>query len=610
MSARRKCGRVSGAVVEGAAASGLPRGAVSCSPALRSAVASDTSVRRAGRTPPHCGSPRASTSALSRNRSPGAWRAAARCLRRWGGVGLTASLLGCGGADLEGAPDEGVVAGPGTSDGEDDASADAIVFDVGRELRLTAGTERTLTLRVSPPGEHAVRLALVGDGRGAFLSEALVRTDANGEATFVLTVTAADSEFSVRAAVGGTQSELRVVTLPAETATLTITPYYAGDRELANWVASVHLGARCEELEGTPPPDGQAAVQAAGSGPIVLTGVPAGRALAAVVRSSQLAGGCHDVEPIRAGTQANVSVEILDRPMQVRDVSLRLELGLLTQSPDLLPALDELVYRTVAPMVAGLSDDLEAVLQAMAAAAAPPEAFEAARQSNNWRTLLVQNLDPGLAGTGLRSTARGWMQDGLDRLAEPDAIVGTLTSGTSGSVAVLALESFGGLLPAAAGFEPEHPAAVAAESNDFLRIGTSLDWEPRAFLVNIAALEAAGDFPGATPPEALALTFGCEEVADLLVPGTGGGEAFAGCDEACVQGLCEQAMETLWSRVERASVPTALWDISAAARATLDGQARPAQIQGSWAGTLDVSGFGDAPMGGPLSGTPPLELSE
>jgi hypothetical protein len=101
----------------------------------------------------------------------------------------------------------------------------------------------------------------------------------------------------------------------------------------------------------------------------------------------------------------------------------------------------------------------------------------------------------------------------------------------------------------------------------------------------------------------MAEQFGCDDVASILVESSSiEGEAFAGCDEACTSALCATAMVELWLRVAESGLPAVPWQISAAARAQVDAQARPTGVDGSWVGSLEVDGFPTTPIGGPLSG--------
>jgi hypothetical protein len=524
---------------------------------------------------------------------------------------LAAALVfpcGCSGSDLPDGSDPDI--GPGTPDLVfDDSGATQVIFDVGEDLTLPAGSEQVLHLQVLPQGKHTIRLALVGTSTDAFLSKGIVDTDEHGVAPPVtLTVVEANSEFTVRAAVGRIEKALHVVTLPAITGTLVLTPYYAGTRDIDEWVASVHVDGRCEDLAGTPPPDGDFRTTAPFGQNIRLQNVPAGRRLAVVVRSEGIVGGCHDADPIPAGTEANVSLEVVNRPLQIDSLTMDVSFGLIL-SLDLLPALDELIYRAVSPMVAGASDDLEAVLQAMAAASTSPQAFTDARNANGWRNVLLAALDPALAGNGLRTLSRRWMQSGLTRLTPDDAIRGSLSSMPVGESGSLTLASVAGLDPEEAGFEPAHVASIDTDTNDFVRIGATLPWHPTPLLANLAKLEAVVQFPEATTAaQALGRAFDCENVATLLVDANGAappGQSFAGCNLACTVDLCSQAMVTLWSRIDGSDLPVVPWEITAAAQAELDVEAQPEALDGNWAGSLVVDDFGTAPMNGAFGALKP-----
>src|SRR5688572_7930394 len=286
-------------------------------------------------------------------------------------LSLMATAVGCG-TSLSPEADDPPSMEPEGPDPFPDSGAETLTFNVGPELLLQAGAQQVLEVTVEPPGEHTVRLAVLGDGAEAYLSESIVVTDSGGVTPPVtLAVVSAGNDFIVRAAVGNLRSELHVVTLPASTGTLVVTPTYTKTRPVAEWTASVHLDKRCEDLTGTPPPDGSLPRAAADGEAIYLASVPVGRALAVVMRAEQFAGGCRNVDPIQAGTETPVSVEVMDRPMHVDGTDLALSLGL-ALSGEVVPALEELIFRAVAPMAGGAADDLEAVLVAMAQQADTP----------------------------------------------------------------------------------------------------------------------------------------------------------------------------------------------------------------------------------------------
>ena len=515
---------------------------------------------------------------------------------------MAALLLPCGcGASADELSSDPEQTGTPESPFEDSGATQVRFLGANGDLTLTAGTEQELSLEVLPLGRHTIRLALVGDAGQAFLSKSIIQTDEQGVAEPVtLTVLEGNTTFTVRATAGRVEAELRVVTLRADTGTLVIAPQYAGNREVERWVASVHVGKSCAELEGTPPPDGEIATESPRGQMIRLSNVPAGQRLAVVVRSGQIIAGCNDVAPITTGAEANVRLEVIDRPMQVDNLALDVSFGLFLTS-DALPAFDELIYRAVSPMVAGASNDLTAVLNAMGDAASSPQAFNNARVANDWTGVLIDNP---LAGNGLRTLTRTWMQSGLNRLAPSDSFRGTLSTedGVSGTLSIL---SVAGLAPEEAGFEADHPTSIDTETNDILRIGTTLMWQPSPLLANLAKLEAVVQFPEATTAaQALARAFDCSNVATRLVAANQL-SSFASCDVDCFSDLCSQAMVTLWSRVDGSDLPMIPWDISAAAQAELDDTAHPASLDGGWAGSLPVENFGTAPMTGDFGGLKP-----
>lgn len=509
---------------------------------------------------------------------------------------------GCGASADDLSPDSGDSGTP-ESPFEDSGATQVRFLGESGDLTLTAGAEQELSLEVLPLGRHTIRLALVGDAGQAFLSKSIIQTDDRGVAEPVtLTVLEGNTAFTVRAAAGRVEAELRVVTLRADTGTLLIAPQYAGNREVDQWVASVHVGKSCDELEGTPPPDGEIAIESPRGQMIRLSNVPAGQRLAVVVRSEQIIAGCNDVAPITTGAEANVRLEVIDRPMQVDDLALDVNFGLFLTS-DALPAFDELIYRAVSPMVAGASNDLTAVLNAMGDAASSPQAFSNARVANDWTGVLLANMNSTLAGNGLRTLSRTWMQTGLDRLSPSDAFRGTLST-EDGIVGTLSIASVAGLVPEEAGFEADHPTSIDTETNDILRIGTTLMWRPSPLLANLAKLEAVVQFPEATTAaQALAQAFDCSNVATRLVAANQ--QSPFACNLDCFADLCSQAMVTLWSRVDGSDLPMIPWNVSAAAQAELDDTAHPASLDGGWAGSLPVQDFGTAPMTGDFGGLKP-----
>lgn len=482
-------------------------------------------------------------------------------------------------------------------------------FQPPNELTLFAGQASQLVVQVTPPGKHTVRFALLGKTEDAFLDPSVVETGTDGRAETRLTALSAASSFTVRAAAGRVSGTLDVVTLEASLASLDITPSYAGSRPVVEWVASVHLGTTCSALQGVPFPDGL--LVARGPYSVHIEGITAELPLAVVIRAGQYAGGCRSLTPLRANSLSSVSIDVIDRPMQTTDLSLSVALGVEpTDAPN--PALDALAFRAASALAGTASDDLAALLDAMSALATDPAAFATARAAQGWRAALVGGLAPDLPGSGLRTLVQNWMRIGIELLEAPGAFEGTLTSlapagaasAAPGGAAILSIESVIGLSPSQTGFEQENTATAVAETEDFLRIGATLSWQPSPFFSAAATRAALDRDPArASAADAMAEEFGCDDVASIIVAaGNAPGQAFPGCDETCALGLCRSAMSELWSRVAESALPAVPWQISVASRAQIDDAARPTGVVANWIGTLTVPDFGTTPIQGPFSG--------
>jgi hypothetical protein len=521
---------------------------------------------------------------------------------------LVWAVLGCGGSGADGealAPPAPEMPQPIFPD----TLASAVEFQPPGELMLFAGQASQLVVQVTPPGKHTVRFALLGKTENAFLDPSVVETGEDGRAETRLTALTAASSFTVRAAAGRVSGTLEVVTLEASLASLDVTPTYAGSRLVVEWVASVHLDTTCSALQGVPFPDGR--LVSRGPAPVRVERITAELPLAVVVRAGQFAGGCRSLMPLRANSLSPVMIDVMDRPMQTTDLSLSVAFGVEpTEAPN--PALDELAFRAASALAGNASDDLAALLDAMSALSTDPAAFEAARAAQGWRAALVGGLAPDLPGSGLRTLVQNWMRSGIELLEAPDAFQGTLTSlapaggalPAADGAALLSIESVIGLSPVQTGFDQENTATAVAETEDFLRLGATLSWQPSPFFSAAATRAALDRDPARTSAaDAMATEFGCDDVASLIVAaGTVPGDAFPGCDETCVLGLCRSAMGELWSRVAGSGLPPVPWQISVASRAQIDDAARPTRVDGNWIGTLTVPDFGTTPIQGPFSG--------
>lgn len=532
--------------------------------------------------------------------SRGSYRSAAR-LARWAVVAGCAGTLACGAP--EPGPSDPPPPPPPEEEPFEDTGATSVEFVNGPEVTLFAGSSQALAVQVSPPGEHVVRFALLGDPRDAFLSDGVLTTNPDGTATTTLTVLTSSSGFAVRAAAARVSGLLRVVTQPSRGGTVVIAPNYPGVRSVSSWVASYHLNTTCGELVGIPYPDGTAPVTLPAAAEVRLSRVPADQALAVVIRAQRFAGGCRNLTSVRANVETIVPIDVMDRPMQVGDLSMRMSFAI-EASEAVNPALAELAFRAVSPLIGAASDDLAALLDAMSELSADPAGFEQARAERDFRGVLLQTLPEELPGAGLRNIVRAWMLDGLEALEEPGAIQGRVAAVEEDGSTSLALESILALTPEEAGFAAQNVATVSAETNDQLRIGTTLEWRPSPLLAAAARNAALAEDPTRTSiADAMAQEFQCPEIATALADAGDGGEAFPGCNGVCMLDLCQRGMAALWSRVAESNLPVVPWQISSAAQATVDAEARPDRMEGVWAGSLTVGEpLGTTPIQGPFTG--------
>lgn len=511
---------------------------------------------------------------------------------------LAAAAVGCGGSDS--ASSDLPPAQAGSDDGVfADTGVVGLTFEAGAEVALVAGESHVLYVQVQPAGRHTVRFAVLQamDG-GAFLSDDVVETRDDGSAETRLTVLSATSPFTIRAAAGRVESTLRVVPIEAAVATLLVTPKYGGDRAAGRWSASVHVDQTCAGLQGVPYPDGTHLATTTAP-PVQLEGVPANRPLAVVVRAEQFAGGCRGLSPLLANSRTEIEIEVFDRPMQISDLDLGLGFSV-EAAEELHPALKELAFRAASALTSG-GTDLGAVLDTMGTLSDDPTAFELARASQGWVALLATSLTEQVASTGLRAKVQSLMHEGLWGLYQQSALAGRLHSTAATGEASLTLASVIGLPPDRVGFAVENAASVAAETEDYLRIGTTLSFQPSLLLSEAATLAAIAENPVRTSAsDALASEFDCARIgAQLVDAGTLPGEAFPGCDADCVRELCESAMGVLWARVQGSNLGSVPWQFSGAARASVDENARPVRVSGTWVGSLTVPDFPEPP--GPVA---------
>jgi hypothetical protein len=486
----------------------------------------------------------------------------------------------------DGSSGNGVESGGATS-----GTSDASVHFVDSDLRLAARQVVDLDLEVTPPGEHSLRVSLVGDSRDAYLNVGDLRTGADGRASVQLTAPSSPSLFSVRASLTeGGYAEVRVSTGEGFT-TLEVIPVYdvPSPRTVETWTASVATGTLCSN-DDIPPPDGDLDATAPADDHPLIEDVPVGVPLTVTVRAGQFAGGCLDVEAGLSEQPNTVTVPVQNRPLQMAAASFHVRLGI--DEGDWPVALDGVTEEVVAATLAGAPTDLARVLAVMdtvveSAEPADAAAFREQRAGASWETVGAAALGDQ-AVDGVRRELRARVADGLGPLVSESAIQARLVaSGAAEGQATLELQSVGGAPAEVAGFPSSVSANWTPAADDVVNIGGDLTWSP-AKLVAALADVAAGGSQGATARDA-AEAFGCSALGDALAAVGTDGLAFSQCDATCVAQYCRQAVREIWESAQSAFAGSATLTFAISGPAAIDDEAVPVGFSGTWVGTGDIS---------------------
>lgn len=511
---------------------------------------------------------------------------------------LSAFAFGCGSNGSQGGPSSGTGGAPAL-DGSDTALS--IEFTVPAPLIYVPGDVRPVSIRVGPPGVYTVRFVLVGDPRDAFLDQGELETASDGTAQVQLTFPTSPASFGVRASIGSLYTVLEA-SPGTNFGKVEVTPLYAGSRTITTWTATVQTGLACATA-GVPPPDGPLQTDAPVGGQLIIDNVPAATPVTVTVRAGHFAGGCAELTSIAAGRTTSVSVNVVDRPLQLDTLNLPVTLRIdLTQ-----PVIDSwaLLATTMASaFVSGAANDVTALLDAMAAGLDPTSAaaFAGARTSKNWDTLVAAATNIGT--DGLRKAVERYVVSGLPSTGSP-LISGTLTA-TSATTGTLAITDVAGLSPASVGFDAEVPVSLGAESDDRVLFGGTASWQPSTLAAARALAPAILEVSGATTvPDALSYWAQCGTISTTLVDASTG-FAYGSCDAACVQSECSQALVGMWAKAAAAEAAPTSMDIAQSGQATsIDDTAHPMRVEGSWVGTTTVSGALVTLSGSALVGTAP-----
>jgi hypothetical protein len=402
------------------------------------------------------------------------------------------------------------------------------------------------------------------------------------------------STFSVRATIGSQASaSLAVAVSERGYADLQVTPRYAGNRAITEWVADARAGTSCTNLTGVPAEDGAITASSAFGIPPRLTSVPLGTVLAITLRAGHYVYGCTNVENLIANSLNTVVVQAQDLALNIEGTDVNLELGLAETLGEWAAHLEETAALSRKALVGESQNDVVLLLDTMQAQVTPRsrrDTFQSAREQSNWEMLSLQALGWS-DGATLRNALSQWMVDGSLTLNSQDTFKGELHEGSKPR---FELAEVAGLAAVDAGFVVDSDAVWLGEPGDTLLLRTSLEWSPTTLMARLARRIAGGT--DASPFSSIA---DCAALGQALATGSAD-ESFSGCDAVCTEELCDGALEALWHGVQNARSDTVTLSITGSAQALVDDLARPKTLTGSWLGTL--AGGQSGALVGPIRG--------
>ncbi len=474
-----------------------------------------------------------------------------------------------------------------------------IVFTPGTTLTLSPGEEIDLGVISSPPAERRITFGLLAGDPAEFHDASLTPTqttsDAEGKAKVTLRATSVAATFLVRASLDDGTETRRAVSVSAEGyGSLSITPKYAGARELGTWTASARAGVSCVNLVSLLD-DGPLVDR--GKAPLLVESIPVGPSIAVVVRAGQLAAGCLTVPRLEPDELRKLDVLVTDLPLRLDRGSQQLAFGIESSTPEFSAELAAAIADTTAAFADAHPDDAELLLADWAAGIKDDDdrlAFEQNAQDNDFHALVLAELSGSQA---LRGRVQQLLEAASLTLVDASTFEGLLTFGPK--KATFALQFAAGVPAAQSGFFTESNWSRSLEPSDVLVLGGTLEYQASRFLTSIVEHTAKQEAsPG--PSEELAALADCASIAAKLVDASGGA-VHDGCDEGCALLACQDALDRAWTRAADQSTMLSRLSVAMSGAARHTDQAEIASFEGAWLGTTLLA----AQLGGPARGYMP-----
>ena len=470
-----------------------------------------------------------------------------------------------------------------------------------------------IVVEVKQSGPIEVKFALLsapGETHDGVLDRSSTFTDANGRARVLLTAPSTPVQLILRASVGAVSKTATITVTASGSTILIVQPRYDGPRQVTEWIASVHVDKRCEDLMGVF--DDGDRVGVASIAQVQVRDVPVGVPLAITLRAGHFLSGC-TTDRVLEGPPIRVVVPISAVPLNLEASVLDVVFGLEASDAALETALERtlvraaVALRTGAPGATPASNDVSALLDAMQAglSATQAEAFALARSAEDWDARVASALDDP-SGSRLTEALKRWSTIGRGALLSPHAFEGRLQgSSTVAGAAMLTIDRAAGVAASELGIAAEPDSMWEADGSDKLAFGGSISWIPSKLSAALAIAPALAETGALGIDQALQRLYACSTVAQAMSPtATQNGAAFTGCDAMCVETLCRGGMSALWDRVKNFSgAELERLELTAVGDAFVGDEAQAIELRATWVGRL--TSVPDASTGGDLRGFAP-----
>ena len=494
--------------------------------------------------------------------------------------------------------------GWGSDGGSAETQRDPITMTLSPgALRLFPGQRAQLTARVDPPQVQRVELLLLGDSKQAFLSDLELYTSPQGEGHFWLTASGTEARFAIHARAEGSSARAEVMVTDFGFADVRIEPSYSGARSINQWVASARAGVDCASvLEITS--DGPITAQSAPGEFPVLHNVLVGAPLAVTLRSGRAVAGCFDVVGLLAGELRNVAIVVNDIVPKFSSAPLELTFSA-TPEPNVLQHMDQQIT-SVLDAWAGPTTDIDLVLDEMRTQLQNELSrlsFDNRRAHAAWHDRLAESLAPDLADQGLRDSMRDSMRAGVQQWLSTETFEGDLIfASDTASRALFELNRVAAQPADAMGFARTHIVQAQRQPLDQLELSLAVYFIPSRLITGLARVNSSGR-TAQEMIETLTEQVDCQTLAQTLSDVANGSASLSDCALAGTAKLCEQAMASLWRRLEESSSLPMRLPLSAVVTVSVDENAVPIALSGAWGGTLAEGAEGTV-VSGSLHGGP------